>query len=206
MATKAKLEEVVCDTADRLAAITAKLGKLDTLEKIRIFSTTPPVNMSVYEDDTADQLAQGNLLASSLPDFWTASPAAWLGSQRPSSSVPTRFQWSAAMLTAFNVAKNSLTTTADLPHPSPQAKLALVADASATHVGAALHQQRHPGGPWEPLGFFSKKMDSTQATVLLTGSFLLPSAPSGTSGSKWKATISSFGQPSPPHLCSGLLL
>ena len=135
------------------------------------------------------------------------APPPGLGSHRPSSSaVPTRIQWSAAMLTAFKVAKNSLTTTTDLPHPSPQAKLALVADASATHVGAALHQQRRPGGPCEPLGFFSKKMDSTQATVLLTGSFLLPSAPSGTSGSKWKATISSFGQPPPPHLCSGLLL
>ena len=205
MATKAKLEEVVCDTADKLAAITAKLGKLDTLEKIRIFSTTPPVKMSVHKDDTADQLAQGNLLASSLPDFWTASPAAWFGVTE-AKFLSTHQDPVAAMLTAFNVAKNSLTTTADLPHPSPQAKLALVADASATHVGAALHQQRRPGGPWEPLGFFSKKMDSTQATVLLTGSFLLPSAPSGTSGSKWKATISSFGQPSPPHLCSGLLL
>ena len=47
---------------------------------------------------------------------------------------PTRIQWSAAMLTAFNVA-----TAAELSHPSPQAKLALVADASATHVGATLH-------------------------------------------------------------------
>ena len=79
MATKATLEEVVCDTADKLATITAKLGKLDTLEKIQIFSTTPPVKMSVHKDDTADQLAQGNLLASSLPDFWTASPTAWFG-------------------------------------------------------------------------------------------------------------------------------
>ena len=34
MTTKAKLEEVVRDTADKLAAITAQLGKLDTLEKI----------------------------------------------------------------------------------------------------------------------------------------------------------------------------
>ena len=67
------------------------------------------------------------------------------------------------MLTAFNMAKNSLSTAAALSHPSPHAKLALVADASATHVGATLHQQRRPGGPWEPLGFFSKKLDSSQA-------------------------------------------
>ena len=45
-------------------------------------------------------------------------------------------QWSTAMLAAFKVAKNSLSTTAELSHPSPQAKLAMVADASATHVGA----------------------------------------------------------------------
>ena len=51
---------------------------------------------------------------------------------------PTRIQWSSAILTAFNMAKNSLSTVAELSHPSPQAKRALVADASATHVGAAL--------------------------------------------------------------------
>ena len=34
MTTKAKLEEVVRDTADKLTAITEKLGKLDTLEQI----------------------------------------------------------------------------------------------------------------------------------------------------------------------------
>ena len=67
------------------------------------------------------------------------------------------------MLTAFNEAKNSLSTAAELSHPSPQAKLALVADASATHVGATLHQQHRQGSPWEPLGFFSKKLDSAQA-------------------------------------------
>ena len=81
-----------------------------------------------------------------------------------SPSGPTRIQWSAAMLIAFNEAKNSLSTTAELSHPSPQAKLALLADTSTTHVGAALHQQRHPGSPWEQLGFFSKKLDSSQVS------------------------------------------
>ena len=77
---------------------------------------------------------------------------------------PTRIQWSATMLTAINLAKNSLSTTAELSHPSPQVKLALVTNASATHVGAALHQQHHPGGPWELLGFFSKKLDRAQVS------------------------------------------
>ena len=70
----------------------------------------------------------------------------------------------ADILTAFNLAKHSLSTTAELSHPSLQAKLALAANARTTHVGAALHQQHHPGGPWEPLGFFSKKMDSAQVS------------------------------------------
>ena len=33
---------------------------------------------------------------------------------------PTRIQWSAAMLTDFNVAKNRLSTAAELSHPSPR--------------------------------------------------------------------------------------
>ena len=53
---------------------------------------------------------------------------------------------------------------AELSHPSPQAKLALVADPSATHGGATLYQQRNPGGPWEPLGFFSKKLNNAQVS------------------------------------------
>ncbi len=33
-------------------------------------------------------------------------------------------------------------------------------DASAAHIGACL-QQRRPGSPgWEPLGFFSKKLET----------------------------------------------
>ena len=39
--------------------------------------------------------------------------------------------------------------------------LALVADASASHVGEALHQQHRPRSPWELLGFFSRKLDHT---------------------------------------------
>ena len=35
-------------------------------------------------------------------------------------------------------------------------------DASAEHVGAALQQRTSPAAPWEPLGFFSRKLDSAQ--------------------------------------------
>jgi hypothetical protein len=34
-------------------------------------------------------------------------------------------------------------------------------DASADHTGGAL-QQRRPADPWQPLGFFSRKLDNTQ--------------------------------------------
>ena len=35
-------------------------------------------------------------------------------------------------------------------------------DASAEHIGGALQQRRHAAAPWQPLGFFSRKLDSTQ--------------------------------------------
>ena len=46
----------------------------------------------------------------------------------------------------------------DLAFPRPQAEL----DASAEHVGAALQQRATPAAPWEPLGFFSRKLDTAQ--------------------------------------------
>ncbi len=35
-------------------------------------------------------------------------------------------------------------------------------DASASHVGAALHQLRRGSADWQPLGFFSRKLDAAQ--------------------------------------------
>jgi len=35
-------------------------------------------------------------------------------------------------------------------------------DDSADHIGAALHQCQGPDLPWQPLGFFSKKLDAVQ--------------------------------------------
>jgi RNase H-like domain found in reverse transcriptase len=35
-------------------------------------------------------------------------------------------------------------------------------DASVDHVGAALQQRPRNSGPWQPLGFFSKKLDPAQ--------------------------------------------
>ena len=73
-----------------------------------------------------------------------------------------KLQWSQPMLTAFLSAKLSLASAAELAHPSSAAEPAVVPDASSSHVGAALHQRSFNGGPWEPLGFFSRKLDKAQ--------------------------------------------
>ena len=66
------------------------------------------------------------------------------------------------MIVAFDTAKTSLCSSALLSHPSSAAELVVVTDASSSHVGAALLQRRRRGDPWQPLGFFSKKLDSAQ--------------------------------------------
>ncbi len=46
-----------------------------------------------------------------------------------------------------------------LAHPAPDANIAVATDASDTHIGA-LHQQ--VGGSWQPLGFFSRKLNGAE--------------------------------------------
>ena len=57
------------------------------------------------------------------------------GSPAVSSLIP----WTSSMQAAFDAAKDSLTIPTELSHPSTGAKVAQVADASSSHVGAALH-------------------------------------------------------------------
>ena len=59
---------------------------------------------------------------------------------------------------AFTAAKAALT---DAAHPLQEAELSLAVDASNHHIGAAL-QQRSPGGEWQPLSFFSRKLTNTE--------------------------------------------
>ena len=55
-----------------------------------------------------------------------------------------------------------LTAATRLAHPSQSAVVSLVVNASAFHVGACL-QQKSPGpAAWQPLGFYSKKLDKAQ--------------------------------------------
>jgi hypothetical protein len=66
------------------------------------------------------------------------------------------------MAKAFSDAKAALCKTALLAHPQQGWELALMVDASSRCVGAALQQRSSPSTPWQPLAFFSKKLEPAQ--------------------------------------------
>jgi len=78
------------------------------------------------------------------------------------SSKRAAVTWTTEMMGAFQAAKEALATATILAHPQEKADLALMVDASADHVGAALQQRSSSAAPWEPLGFFSRKLDQAQ--------------------------------------------
>ncbi len=59
-------------------------------------------------------------------------------------------------------AKDALAAATCLAHPSQGFQLSLMVDAFADHISGALQQRRRPADPCQPLGFFSRKLDSTQ--------------------------------------------
>jgi transposase InsO family protein len=67
------------------------------------------------------------------------------------------------MEAGFAEAKAALGRATWLGHPDPAARLALHVDSSASHIGAALHQQLKDHSTWQPLGFFSRKLEASQA-------------------------------------------
>ncbi|CAK1589542.1 unnamed protein product [Parnassius mnemosyne] len=64
------------------------------------------------------------------------------------------------LLKAFEKCKNALSYTTLLVHPNSSAELSIHTDASDVSIGAVLQQRK--GTEWEPLGFFSKKLNSAQ--------------------------------------------
>jgi hypothetical protein len=64
------------------------------------------------------------------------------------------------MPAAFEAAKEAVCRATWLTHPDPEAPISLACDALDAHVGAVL-QQLTPKG-WQPLSFYSKKLDDTQ--------------------------------------------
>ena len=66
------------------------------------------------------------------------------------------------MAGAFSATKEALAKATLLAHLSPGAEVALMVDASGYNVGAALQQRTSAAVAWQPLGFYSKKLDSAQ--------------------------------------------
>jgi len=71
-------------------------------------------------------------------------------------------EWTAERRTVFKAARAALGKATNLAYPRMGADLGLMVDASADHVGAALQHCTGPSAGWQPLGFFSKKLDQTQ--------------------------------------------
>jgi hypothetical protein len=71
-------------------------------------------------------------------------------------------QWSPECAEAFAASKQALLQATCLAHPTAGAQLSLAMDASATHVGATLQQQLPGCSTFQPLGFFSKKLEPAQ--------------------------------------------
>lgn len=72
----------------------------------------------------------------------------------------TPIQWTEESSSAFEKSKSDLVNATVLYHPSHDAPIAIVVDASDTAVGAAINQQTTKG--WQPLAFFSKKLSPAQ--------------------------------------------
>ena len=73
---------------------------------------------------------------------------------------PRKLVWSDDCEQSFKAMKEALAAAAMLRHPRPNAHLAITSDASKIAIGAVL-EQRGPLG-WEPLAFFSKKLQKHQ--------------------------------------------
>ena len=72
----------------------------------------------------------------------------------------TQLNWTSDMQTAFNAAKCSLSASATLSHPLPNSTIALTPDASDIGIGACLEQHTERG--WQPISFFSKKLNKNE--------------------------------------------
>jgi cleavage and polyadenylation specificity factor subunit 1 len=75
-------------------------------------------------------------------------------------------EWTSEMEKAFVAAKEALCKATLLAHLHQGGELALMVDASSDCVGAALQQRSSFSSPWQPLAFFSKKMEPAQVRYL----------------------------------------
>lgn len=68
--------------------------------------------------------------------------------------------WTTELQGAFDDCKNSIAQATLLAHPDSSAELAIQTDASDVAIGAVLQQRK--GDIWQPLSFFSRKLNSAQ--------------------------------------------
>ena len=78
----------------------------------------------------------------------------------PKSSKPKTLNWTPDCQASFESTKNALADATLLFHPRPEAQLAITTDASNVAIGGVL-EQRGPMG-WEPLAFYSSKLEPNQ--------------------------------------------
>jgi cleavage and polyadenylation specificity factor subunit 1 len=76
-----------------------------------------------------------------------------------SKSGTTAVEWNPERSVAVEAAKQAVAAAVHLAHPVAGAELGLFVDASSEHMGAVLNQRRSAGDTWQPLGFFSKKLE-----------------------------------------------
>jgi hypothetical protein len=87
--------------------------------------------------------------------------------KNPKKNDKTCIQWTTDSESAFAKCKSALSEAALLAHPLMDAPLRLTTDPSDTATGGVLEQQLEDN--WQPLGFFSKKLNNTErATALPT--------------------------------------
>ena len=79
--------------------------------------------------------------------------------KKQGSKTLNKINWTDEAKTAFSKSKN-LAQSALLVYPRENCKICIVADASDIAVGAALQQETD--GMWQPIAFFSRKLDKTQ--------------------------------------------
>lgn len=75
-------------------------------------------------------------------------------------SKPKHLEWTKGCDASFSAIKEALAQATMLCHPRHDAQLAITADASKIAIGAVLEQRGSQG--WEPLGFFSAKLQPNQ--------------------------------------------
>jgi RNase H-like domain found in reverse transcriptase/Reverse transcriptase (RNA-dependent DNA polymerase) len=75
--------------------------------------------------------------------------------------LPRHLEVTAEMTATVAAAKNALAAATGLAHPLQHAQLALVTDASNSHVGGVLQQRE--GAAWRPLSFFSQTLSPAQS-------------------------------------------